>query len=172
MARNKKKRGGASGVVPRVASSTSPLTLGARLMTLSNLMRRITALRFQRAFGLSLVDGWILSHLGGGGPMSLDALANRSGLAKSQMSRGVTDMVVRKLVHRQRNPNRQTEVILTLTPEGRKAFSEVKRRWPEYNKLLMLGVSNDHSAIFAATVDRLIENSRRNLANEQMGETE
>jgi DNA-binding MarR family transcriptional regulator len=141
-------------------------------MTLSNLMRRITALRFQRISGLSLVDGWIISHLGGGGPMSLDALAHRSGLAKSQMSRGVTDMVERKLVRRQRNPKRQTEVILTLTPEGRSAFKEIKRRWPEYNRLLMLGMNDEQTAAFAAVVDRLIENSRRNLIRERAGAVE
>ena len=169
MAKRKKKTGSTS---PGEARDISSLTLGARLMTLANLMRRITTLRFQRISGLSLVDGWIISHLGGGGPMSLDALAHRSGLAKSQMSRGVTDMVERKLVRRQRNPERQTEVILTLTPEGRSAFQEIKRRWPEYNRLLMLGMSSEQTAAFAAVVDRLIENSRRNLIRERSGAAE
>ncbi len=93
MAKRKKKGGSAPSVEARDISS---LTLVTRRMTLANLMRRITALRFQRISGLSLVYGWIISHLGGGGPMSLDASAHRSGLAKSQMSRGVTDMVERK----------------------------------------------------------------------------
>lgn len=144
------------------------LSLGGKLMTLANLMRRITASRFQRLFEISLVEGWIVSHLGVGGPMSLDALAARCGLAKSQMSRGVSDMVRRKLVQRRRNPNNRNEVILTLTSDGREIFTQIKKLWPRYNTLLLAGLSASDTATLTRIVDPMIENSRRNLEDERL----
>jgi DNA-binding MarR family transcriptional regulator len=147
--------------------SAVDISLGGKLMTLSNLMRRIMALRFQRLFQLTLVDGWIISHLGVGGPMSLDELSHRCGLAKSQMSRGVSKVVERALVDRRRDPDNQSGVILTLTPKGRKLFDEIEALWPQYNRLLMAGLGEREKTAFAKCVTALIENSRRNLARER-----
>ncbi|MBN9085220.1 MAG: winged helix-turn-helix transcriptional regulator [Rhizobiales bacterium] len=154
------------------ASLSDSMTLGARMMTLSNLMRRITALRFQRFFDLALVDGWIISHLGVGGPMSLDQLAYRAGLAKSQMSRGVTKLVSLKLVDRRRNPDNQNEVILTLTASGKDIFKKIKQQWPEYNRLLTTGLSSAENDMLLDLVKRLTDNSRHNLADEQQANGE
>jgi DNA-binding MarR family transcriptional regulator len=143
------------------------LTLGVKLMTLSNLMRRITALRFQRLFSLSLVDGWIVSHLGVAGPMSLDELAYRCGLAKSQMSRGVSSMVKRQYVSRQRNPDNHSAVILTLTPKGMRVFLDIRRRWPKYNELLTARLEASDVDVLRSILDDLIDNSRRNLVRER-----
>ncbi len=141
--------------------------LGARMMTLANLMRRITTLRFRRDYDLSLVDGWIISRLGSGGPMSLDALAHRSGLAKSQMSRGVTNMVARHLVDRRRNPQNPSEVVLTLTEPGRATYRDIRRRAPRHNQMLTQGLDTAAVAALTDFVIRLTDNSRRNLDHEQ-----
>ncbi|HVV93364.1 MAG TPA: MarR family winged helix-turn-helix transcriptional regulator [Hyphomicrobiales bacterium] len=143
-----------------------PLFLGSRLMTMANLMRRITTTRFQRDFGLGLVDGWIVLRLGAGPAISLDQLAYRSGLAKSQMSRGVTDLVARKLIDRRRNPNNQAELALTLTRAGRAIYKEMIRRAPDYNALLTSGFSAAEVRALTDFANRLIDNSRRNLAAE------
>lgn len=156
----------------RASNLIDSMTLGARMMTLSNLMRRITTLRFQRFFDLALVDGWIISHLGVGGPMSLDQLAYCAGLAKSQMSRGVTKLVSLKLVDRRRNPDNQNEVILTLTAGGKDIYKKIKQQWPEYNRLLTTGLSSAESDMLLDLVKRLTDNSRRNLTDEQQASGE
>lgn len=177
----KETRKAKAGTAPRAAAgdagkrSSAPIdsmTLGARMMTLSNLMRRITAMRFQRFFDLALVDGWIVSHLGVGGPMSLDQLAYRAGLAKSQMSRGVTKLVSLKLVDRRRNPDNQNEVILTLTAGGKDIFQNIKQQWPDYNHLLTTGLSAAEVGMLLDLVKRLTDNSRHNLADEQQADGE
>ena len=166
MAGTGKRAPRASAPRPTEVPAEEPLFLGSRLMTLANLMRRITATRFQRDFGLSLVDGWIVLRLGSGAPMSLDALAHRSGLAKSQMSRGVTNLVARKLIDRGRNPKNPSELALTLTSDGRAIYDELIRRAPEYNALLTTGMSAEEVRALTGFTVRLIENSRRNLAAE------
>ncbi len=159
-------------IVANDAEPAESAALGARLMTLSNLMRRVTAMRFQRTFDLSLVDGWIISRLGEGGAMSLDTLAYRSGLANSQMSRSVSNMVRRKLVDRRRNPDNQTELILTLTPEGVQTWRAIRRRWPTYGRLLLAGLDKSEMDALGEIVVKLIRNSRRNLLREQEGDRE
>ncbi|MBX9829578.1 MAG: MarR family winged helix-turn-helix transcriptional regulator [Xanthobacteraceae bacterium] len=167
MAANTKRNPGRGRTPERPAARAADISLGAKLMTLSNLMRRIMAMRFQRLFQLSLVEGWIVSHIGAGGPMSLDELAYRCGLNKSQMSRGVTTMVKRALVDRRRNPDNPNGVILTLTPNGRKVYREIRGLWPRYNRLLMAGLNEREVAAFATHVAALIENSRGNLMRER-----
>jgi DNA-binding MarR family transcriptional regulator len=150
------------------ASSREPrISLGASLMTLANLMRRTTASRFQRLFGLSLVDGWVVTRLGPSARISLDELAYRSGLAKSQMSRSVTSMVKRKLVSRTRNPRNNSEVVLTLTAEGRAMHGKITAAFPGFNQLLTKGLADAEVARLTEIVEHLIANSRRNLQDEQ-----
>jgi DNA-binding MarR family transcriptional regulator len=149
------------------AARETPLSLGARLMTLANLMRRTTASRFQRLFGLSLVDGWVVTRLGPSARISLDELAHRSGLAKSQMSRSVTSMVKRKLVSRTKNPRNNSEVVLTLTTEGRAMYDRIIGTFPGHNKLLTKGLAEREVGLLSDLVDHLIVNSRRNLRDEQ-----
>jgi DNA-binding MarR family transcriptional regulator len=143
------------------------ISLGASLMTLANLMRRTTSSRFQRMYGLTLVDGWVVTRLGPSARISLDELAHRSGLAKSQMSRSVTNMVARKLVSRTKNPQNNAEVVLTLTPRGRAMYDRIIAAFPGFNRLLTNGLDDEEVALLSELIGRLIENSRRNLRDEQ-----
>jgi DNA-binding MarR family transcriptional regulator len=142
------------------------LFLGARLMTLVNLMRRITASRFQRSFDLSLVEGWVMSRLGLSEPISLDKLAWQNGLAKSQMSKSVKRLVERGLISRGEGRNEAGELSLHLTADGRKMFDEIVRRAPRYNDLLASGLEPTQRADLLEMIDLLTENSRQNLETE------
>lgn len=143
------------------------ISLGASLMTLTNLMRRTTASRFQRLYDLSLVDGWVITRLGPDATISLEELAYRSGLAKSQMSRSVSNVVARGLVSRTVNPKYKAEVILSLTAKGHVLYDRIVSDIPMHHDLLVKGFSEDEVRLLTGFVERLLANSRRNLREEQ-----
>jgi DNA-binding MarR family transcriptional regulator len=141
--------------------------LGASLVTLSNLFRRESALGFQRQFGLSLVESHIVARLGLESPMSLDALSYLIGLAKSQMSRAVSNLVAQKIVGRERHSENNREIRLWLTPRGRQLHTALMQTAEKKNKLLTAGIAPGELAEMKRLIDRLIANSREILREEQ-----
>jgi DNA-binding MarR family transcriptional regulator len=141
--------------------------LAASLVTLTNLFRRESALAFQRLFGLSLVESHIVARLGLEAPVSLDALSHRIGLAKSQMSRSVSNLVAQKIVRRERPADNNREIRLSLTARGREIHAALMRSAEWKNKLFTAGISRRDLEHLKRLVDHLIANSREILRREQ-----
>ena len=85
------------------------------------MLRRSSTLVYGRRFGLSQVEWRIVALVGEHAPISLNALAELMGLDKGQTSRGVSALVVGRLVLREyRREGRG--VCITLTKRGARSL--------------------------------------------------
>jgi DNA-binding MarR family transcriptional regulator len=152
-----------------VSPGRAPNFVAANLVALANFMRRIGTVRFKREHGLSLVEGWIVARLGAAsGPLSVDALAGRAGLAQSQMSRAVADMVGKGMVLRRENRDNYREWQLDLSARGWSVYEDLMRDAPEYHAMLTRGLTNSEMQVLRKILPRLVENAQAILAQEQM----
>ena len=113
-----------------------------RVITLANLLRRSASLRYRRMFGLALIEWRIIGMLGAARPVSLNELARRVGLSKSQMSRGVAGLVKRRLVSRATNARDNREIALALSAEGRAIYVAMNKAAVERNRALVAGMAD------------------------------
>ena len=103
---------------PRAQVAAKPSDLvSSKVIRLANVLRRSSTLVYGRRFGLSQVEWRIVALVGEHAPISLNALAELMGLDKGQTSRGVSALVVGRLVLREyRREGRG--VCITLTKRG------------------------------------------------------
>lgn len=137
-----------------------------RMITLANLLRRSASLRYRRMFGLALVEWRIIAVLGTARRVSLNELARRLGLSKSQMSRGVAGLVIRRLVSRATNARDNREIALTLTAQGRAIFTALSHAAVERNRALVAGMAESEVTRLGAHLDLLTERARALLRAE------
>ncbi len=138
-----------------------------RVITLANLLRRSASLRYRRMFGLALIEWRIIAVLGAARSVSLNELARRAGLGKSQMSRGVAGLVARRLVSRATSARDNREIALALGPKGRAIFAALSRAADERNRALVAGLSRDDLRRLDALLDMLTEGARALLRAEE-----
>ena len=137
-----------------------------RVITLANLLRRSASLRYRRMFGLALIEWRIIGMLGAARPVSLNELARRVGLSKSQMSRGVAGLVARRLVSRTTNARDNREIALALSAKGRAIYEALNRAAIERNRALVAGLPDDELRRLGALLDTLTEGARALLRAE------
>src|ERR1039457_4187441 len=84
------------------ASSTPRIehVVGHKILLLANLLSRSATARYRKLLGLPQVEWRIIALLGNMPPINLTELSHRAGLDKSQICRGVNNLVRRKLVVR------------------------------------------------------------------------
>lgn len=138
-----------------------------RLITLANLLRRSASLRYRRMFGLALIEWRIIAVLGAARRVSLNELARRAGLGKSQMSRGVAGLVARRLVSRAASTRDNREIALALGPKGRAIYAALNRAAVERNRALVAGMARDDLRRLDALLDLLTEGARALLRAEE-----
>lgn len=141
--------------------------VASKIITLATLIRRASALRFQRMFGLAMVEWRLLIRLGASGPMSLNDLTGHLGIGKSQGSRVVTHLVERGLVMRIRNPIDPREVELSLTDPGREIHQAIIQAGVMRNAELTGAVAPADLEKVNAVLDVLTEHARQLLIVEQ-----
>jgi DNA-binding MarR family transcriptional regulator len=141
--------------------------VASKIITLATLIRRASTLRFQRMFGLVLIEWRLLIRLGASGPLSSNQLAAHVGIGKSQSSRAVTKLVVRGLVTRVRHPENPREVELALTPEGRKIHLAIVEAGVMRNQELIAGISQRELMKVNEVLTVLTEHGRALLLHEQ-----
>lgn len=137
-----------------------------RVITLANLLRRSASLRYRRMFGLALVEWRIIAVLGAARRVSLNELARRVGLSKSQMSRGVAGLVARRLVSRATNVRDNREIALALSAEGRAIYAALNKAAVERNRALVAGMAGGELDRLDALLDQLTERARALLRAE------
>lgn len=138
-----------------------------RVITLANLLRRSASLRYRRMFGLALIEWRIIAVLGAARRVSLNELARRVGLSKSQMSRGVAGLVARRLVSRTTNARDNREVALALSAKGRAIYEALNRAAIERNRALVAGMAEGDLRRLDALLDLLTEGARALLRAEE-----
>jgi DNA-binding MarR family transcriptional regulator len=141
--------------------------LGAKVITLATLLRRSTAIRYQRMFGMTMVESRVILRVGVSGPLSLDQLAAHVAIGKSQTSRVVSELVQRGLVDRSRDPNQQRGVAITLTDEGRIINRALVEAASLRNAELMTELEPDRLEAASRLMDELIARARTLLARDQ-----
>jgi DNA-binding MarR family transcriptional regulator len=113
-----------------MASKTAraPQTDAARIasdlrVVLGRLLRR---LRAQHGFPIS--QGSVLGRLDREGPQSVSDLASSERVRPQSMAQTVSELEAAGLVERQPDPDDRRRQIVSLTPTGRQALSEDRRR--------------------------------------------
>ncbi len=141
--------------------------VGAKVITLATLLRRSTAIRYQRMFGMTMVESRVILRVGISGPLSLDQLAAHIAIGKSQTSRVVTELVQRGLIERSRDTNHQRGVAITLSDEGRIINRALVEAASLRNTELMTDIDAERLAATSKLVDELIVRARALLICDQ-----
>ena len=141
--------------------------VGAKVITLATLLRRSTAIRYQRMFGMTMVESRVIIRVGVSSPLSLDQLAAHIAISKSQTSRVVTELVDRGLVQRERDTRQQRGVSITLTEEGKIVHRALLEAAGLRNGELTFGVDQARLTETAKVLETLIEKARALLVRDQ-----
>lgn len=130
-----------------------------------HLLHKITDMesqqRYEKALGLSLSDGRCLTTVGSFGPLSVNELAERSNLNKSQASRGAQALVERGLVAKVDHPDDGRGVLLELTPAGRRLWTRSMDVVAQRNEEIFGCLDPKEQAALSDMFDRLIAHNRR-----------
>jgi len=152
---------------PRAQAAAKPSDLvSSKVIRLANVLRRSSTLVYGRRFGLSQVEWRIVALVGEHAPISLNALAELMGLDKGQTSRGVSALVVGRLVLREyRREGRG--VCITLTKRGTQLYDELMISALARNDILLHGMSDAERRELFEILDRLTSLARSILEREQ-----
>ena len=137
-----------------------------RMVWLFTLMRRGGVLARRRRFGLSEIEWRIMTQLGTGARLSLNALAEALLQDRGQLSRAVKGMVTRGLVSRERKPG-GPEIEIALSPSGWALHADMVGWVVERDARLTEGLApGDLAALWRAS-EIMIGRAEEMLAEEQ-----
>jgi len=129
-----------------------------------HLLHKLTDQESQRRYpletGLSLSDGRCLSAIGAFGALSVNALARGANLNKAQASRAAQSLVDQGLVVKADSPSDGRGVVLTLTPQGRKAWNRLMDLIERRNEEIFGCLSPREQRLLGDLFDRLIAHNR------------
>ncbi|WP_065750657.1 MarR family winged helix-turn-helix transcriptional regulator [Bradyrhizobium paxllaeri] len=151
------------------AAELAPITamMSSRLMVLANLLKRGAILRYKRLTGLSSVEFGLVASLGRRPPMSVIRLAEAVGMDKGQISRALAELVARKLVAKEVNPQDNRETLVCLTKAGLAAHDAIVAGSQERNRRLLEQLGKDELAVLLDQIDRLTDTAAQMLADEK-----
>lgn len=145
---------------PDFASAPLERTLTYRL----HLLHKLTDADSQQAYpaqtGLSLSDGRCLATIGHFEPLSVQLLAQRANLNKSQASRAAQSLVAQGLVLKQDHPEDGRGVVLSLTPQGHQVFQHTMALIAQRNAAIFGCLSAQEQTTLSDLFDRLIAHAR------------
>ena len=148
----------------RSAALDSLVTM--RMVWLFTLMRRGGILAQRRRFGLSEIEWRVMTQLGTGARLSLNALAEALLQDRGQLSRAVKGMVTRGLVTRQRKPG-GPEIEIALSAAGWALHAEMVGWVVERDARLTEGLPPGDLAALWRVSDVMIGRAEDMLAEEQ-----
>jgi DNA-binding MarR family transcriptional regulator len=116
-----------SGLKPSASPSSLVLEeyLPYRLSVLSNLVSRTLARLYEQRFGLTVAEWRIMAVLARFGPLSANAVCDRTAMDKVQVSRAVARAVDNGLVDRGIDALDRRRSVLTLTSKGRGIHDQI-----------------------------------------------
>ena len=142
--------------------------IGNKILLLANLMGRSATIRYRRQLGLPHVSWRIIALLGGRPAMTLQELAGRAGLDKSQVCREVSGLVRRQLVSRQHSLDDRRERHLTLTERGASTYALLVSGARERHERLLRGISEPQRRLLLDLLDVLADRARELLTEEDL----
>lgn len=139
----------------------------AKIMTLATLLRRATALRFTRLFGVSLVEWRVIMRLAANPGISTTQLSDRIGLNKGQVSRAVASLADRGLIRSEPHPSDTRKAVLSLTSEGDGLHQDMMVAGIARHAEFFDGISVDDLAVATRVLDQLTDKAHDSLLDEQ-----
>lgn len=137
-----------------------------RMIRLFTLMRRGGILAQRRRFGLSEIEWRIMTQLGTGARLSLNALAEALLQDRGQLSRAVKGIVTRGLVTRERKPG-GPEIEIALSSAGWALHTQMVGWVVERDARLTEGLNPDDLAALWRVSDVMIGRAEDMLAEKQ-----
>jgi DNA-binding MarR family transcriptional regulator len=137
-----------------------------RMIRLFTLMRRGGILAQRRRFGLSEIEWRVMTQLGNGARLSLNALAEALLQDRGQLSRAVKGMVTRGLVTRERKRG-GPEIEIALSAAGWALHADMVGWVVERDARLTEGLSPEDVAALWRVCDIMIGRAEGMLAEEQ-----
>lgn len=132
-----------------------------QLQRLASLSSRIAVLSIGPRYKLTIREWRALAVLDYLGEAPLQQLANHSGLLKSQMSRTVSGLIERGLIHRSDNPQDGRSILLRLTQAGKDVVARILADSEVRNEKMLGSLSQAERAqlhaamraVFASSLD-------------------
>jgi DNA-binding MarR family transcriptional regulator len=147
--------------IPSTAGySTSVADRAARLNVA---LKRQTELYARTAFDISIVDARLILMLGMFAPTTVNNLAARSDVDRTQISRSMRMLGERGWVSKKPGPVDRREAILQLTAKGRKTHDRLVAELYRRNEDLIDGLDPQRLAVFFEIADQLIQRARAQL---------
>lgn len=137
-----------------------------RILVLSNLLRRAAGLRYRRLVGLQPGEWGVLAELGHHAPCTLNALSERIGVDKTQLSRTVARLIARGLVRRRPNPRDNRALRLSLSPQGAACCAAIMRAGAAANRSLLADLSAREQEKLVDLITRMSVQARELLRQE------
>lgn len=128
-----------------------------QLQRLAGLSTRIAAIAIRPHFGITLREWRTMAVLSYLEEAPLQQLARHGGLLKSQMSRTVSGLIERGLIHRSANPEDGRSVLLRLTPEGARLAKAIFDDSRERKERLLAGLSAEERAQMVSLIRRVFD---------------
>lgn len=140
--------------------------LSYKIITLATLVRRAASIVYRRKLRLSQVEWSIIAIVGEHAPLSLNALADRMGLDKGQLSRVVAALVKRGLLNRGRRPA-QRGIEITLSPRGSRIYEKLIELALRRNDKMLAQISERDRQVLFDALDKITATARRMLKEVQ-----
>ena len=142
--------------------------LSYRLHRVANLLSRGAEMRYRREFGISLWEWRTVALLGGAAePQSLNDLARAAGMDKSQMSRVVSGLTLRRMVLRGADAEDGRGIRLSLTPSGKALYQKLIRAAAERNDAFLGCLTAKERACLEQAMTKLAQEARGFIQREK-----
>jgi len=143
--------------------------LSYKLHRVANLLSRGAELRYRREFGVSLWEWRSIALLGAmSEPLSLNHLAHAAGIHKSQMSRVVSGLARKGLVHRAADAADARGVRLTLSKAGHRVYEGLIRAAAERDAAFRHCLSREEHKVFDRALAKLAGQARELIQREKI----
>jgi len=135
-------------------------TLSYRMHLVNKLADKSSAYAYAHELGLPVGQARCLAAIGRFEPLSVIDLAGRSNLDKGQASRAAQALAERGLVAKRPSDTDARGVVLSLTPRGRRLWSDVMNLVARRNAQIFGCLTATERKALGRMLDRLIEHTR------------
>jgi DNA-binding MarR family transcriptional regulator len=148
--------------LPHIASAQLLLEdfLPYRLSILSNTVSRALARLYEQRFGLTVAEWRIMAVLARFGPLSANAVCDRTAMDKVQVSRAVARAVETGLIDRGIDAIDRRRSVLTLTAKGRAIHDQIVPLALDLQSHLLTALSPQENVAFYDMLARLYGRAR------------
>lgn len=106
---------------------------------------------YRNRYGMLRTEWRVLFHLGTYGEMTARDICERASLHKTKVSRAVFALEQRRLVKRERSKTDRRFEIISLTSQGKTAYTDLKKQAQTYNDGLTAKLTKqEHTALLSA----------------------